>query len=1143
MDATPLRDAAQLTGSLDDRFTESARPVLLNGMQALVRLLLEQARDDVAQGFNTGGFVSGYRGSPLAKLDHELWLQRALLDQHRIVFRPGVNEDLAATMVWGTQQLQSFPGARVDGVFGMWYGKGPGVDRSVDALRHANIIGTMEKGGVLAVAGDDHAAQSSTFAHQSDFAFQSACLPVLHPAGIDDYIPLGLAGYAMSRFAGLWVGFKAVSETAESGGTVTLAQPHFRRPDMALPPHGLNVDPRLPWPAKRTEYERRLIDERVPAALAWARANRLDRLVFGRPDARLGIVTVGKAHHDVVRALAVLGLSPEAAAAAGVAVYRIALAWPLETEGLAAFAQGKQALLLVEEKRAFVEPQARAALYNLPADRRPAFAGKTDEAGAPLIPSSVEISPETMLPVLARWLGAHGLEVSAPAARAIAPQAGLLARTAFFCAGCPHNSSTRVPEGHHAAAGIGCHIMALGTEPTTQTFTHMGAEGVTWAGQAPFSDTPHLFVNIGDGTWQHSGVLAFRQSRAASSNITYKILVNDAVAMTGGQPIEGRLPPAQIARQCAAEGAARIAVVADLAENLPQAAELPPGTTLHTREALDQVQRDLAATPGTTALIYVQVCATEKRRRRKRGRMADAEVAVQINPRVCEGCGDCSAQSHCIAIEPLETPFGRKRRISPTACNTDMSCLKGFCPSFVTSSGERPKPASDPRWARLEAEIAPRLPMPQPALPDGPYRMLFGGIGGGGIVTSGAIVAMAAHLDGLAVRTLDFTGLAQKNGAVVSHVQVARQASAFDVARVPEAGASLMVAADLAVGATADMLRRCAPDAAVIGNLDLQATAAFVFDHDLKIDAGLHRRHIEAVTDPARSHYLHAAALAETLFGTAQALNTVLLGIAWQRGLLPVSLAALERAIGLNGTAVTLNLRALLWGRMLAEQPGLAATVLGGAEPEEPLAALVDRLAGELVLYQNERLARRYRNALAPLLTAPPQLARQAATTLFKLMAYKDEYEVARLHLATFGAEPDPGRLTFHLAPPLISGTDKATGKRRKMAVPGRVALPLFRLLAPLKRLRGTLLDPFHWQHDRRMERRMLRDYLDDLALIGRHAQAWSLDSTLALAQIPDRVRGFGPVKQAALHQAWGERDGLRRALTDQPQPAALAAE
>jgi indolepyruvate ferredoxin oxidoreductase len=1002
----------------------------------------------------------------------------------------------------------------------------------------------MATGGVLAVAGDDHAAQSSTFAHQSDFAFQSACIPVLHPSSIDDYLPLGLAGYALSRFAGVWVGFKAISETAESGGSVTLTPRHFRRPRMGLPPHGLNIDPLLPWPAKRTEYERRLIDERVPAVLAWARENRLDTQVFGRRDARVGIVTVGKAHHDVVRALAVLGLTPEAAAAQGVAVYRIALAWPLETEGLRAFAEGKQALLLVEEKRAFVEPQARAALYNLPADRRPEFAGKEDAAGAPLIPSSSELSPEAMLPVLARWLSAHGLPVVAPQAHAIVPQAGLLARTAFFCAGCPHNSSTRVPAGHHAAAGIGCHIMALGTEPTTRTFTHMGAEGVSWAGQAPFSETPHLFVNIGDGTWQHSGVLAFRQSRAAGSNITYKILVNDAVAMTGGQPIEGGLSPAQIAQQCAAEGAARIAVVADLEENLPAAADLPPGTTLHTREALDEMQRDLAATPGTTALIYVQVCATEKRRRRKRGRMAEAEVAVQINPRVCEGCGDCSVQSHCIAIEPLETPFGRKRRISPTACNTDLSCLKGFCPSFVTVKGERPKPAEDARWARLEGEMAPALPQPELPLRAGPYRMLFGGIGGGGIVTSGAIVAMAAHLDGLAVRTLDFTGLAQKNGAVVSHVQVARHAGSFDVARVPEASADLMVAADLAVAASADVLRRCAPDAAVIGNLDLQATAAFVFDRDLKIDAGLHQRHIQAVTATARSQYLRAAALAETLFGTAQALNTVLLGIAWQRGLLPVSLGALVQAIRLNGTAVALNLRALLWGRMLAERPGLAATVLGAADAEEPTEALVQRLADELRLYQDERLARRFRETLAPLLqAAPPALARQAATTLFRLMAYKDEYEVARLHLAAWQDEPDPARLTFHLAPPLITRTDPATGRRRKIAVPGRVALPLFRVLARLKGLRGTPLDPFGWQHDRRMERRMLRDYLDDLELIARHGRQGSLDSAAALAQIPDRVRGFGPVKLASFQEAWGQREELRRALTDQPQPAALAAE
>jgi indolepyruvate ferredoxin oxidoreductase len=1142
MDASPMLDAALLDASLEDRLTRSDRRVLLNGTQALVRLLLEQRRADAAAGLDTAGFVSGYRGSPLGRLDQELWANRALLDQHRIVFKPGVNEDLGATMVWGSQQVGLFPGARAAGVFGMWYGKGPGVDRTGDAFRHANMVGTSALGGVVAVAGDDHAAQSSTFAHQSDFAFQAAMMPVLHPAGIADYLPLGLAGYALSRFSGVWVGFKAVTETCESGGSIDIPRGlEFATPDFAVPPHGLNLDPKLRWPAQRTEFERRMVAERLPAALAWARANRVDHKVFGRADARIGLVTVGKAHHDVMHALAMLGLSPARAEVLGIALYHVALAWPLEAEGLRDFAAGKQALWVIEEKRPFVEPQVASALFNVAADRRPLLAGKADVSGAPLLAADGELSPELVAPALARVLAAHGIAVEAPAPRAIAREPGLLTRTAFFCAGCPHNTSTRVPEGHQAAAGIGCHIMALMTEPRTTTFSHMGAEGVPWAGIAPFTDTKHLFVNIGDGTWQHSGVLAFRQSVAAGANATYKILVNDAVAMTGGQPVEGGLTPTQIAAQCAAEGARAIAVVADLPEHLPDAATLPKGATRHLRDALDAVQRDLAGIEGTTALIYVQVCATEKRRRRKRGKLAAAEVAVAINPDVCEGCGDCSVQSQCIAIEPLETDLGRKRRISPTACNTDLSCLKGFCPSFVTAKGGFPKAAPDARWAALEADLAPTLPEPIAARLDTPQKMLFAGIGGGGIVTAGAVVALAAHLEGSAVRTLDFTGLAQKNGAVVSHVQVAREADALDVVRIAEGEASLLVAADLAVAAGADVLHRCGAAAAVVGNLDLAPTAGFVFDRDQAIDAGLHRRVIARATDADRSVFLHAGRIAEKLFGNAQAMNTVLLGLALQRGLLPVGLAALTHAITLNGTAVALNHRALLWGRLLAVRPELVEEVLGTRAVTRSLAELIADRAARLTAYQDAAYADRYRAALAPLATAPEALARAAAENLFKVMAYKDEYEVARLHLAAADGFGDPKALGFHMAPPLLTRTDPATGRRRKIAIPGRIALPVFRVLARMKGLRGTVLDPFGRQADRRIERALIDSYLDDLVLIARAHNRAALDTCLALAQIPAAIRGFGPVKHAAYEAAMAKRETLRAAIEVAPEVAAAA--
>jgi indolepyruvate ferredoxin oxidoreductase len=1131
MDASPMLDAARLATSLEDRFSRTDGSVLLNGTQALVRLLLEQARADRAAGLDTQGFVSGYRGSPLGRLDQELWAHKALLEKHRIVFKPGLNEDLAATMVWGTQQLEVFPGARTRGVFGMWYGKGPGVDRTGDAFRHANMVGTSALGGVLAVAGDDHAAQSSTFAHQSDFAFQAALMPVLYPASIHDYLTLGLAGFALSRFSGLWVGFKAVTETCESGGTVEVPRPAFRYPDIALPPHGFNMDAKLRWPAERNEFERRMMQERLPAALAWARVNRLDQQVFGRPDARIGIVTVGKAHTDAMRALRALGLPPERAEAMGIAVYRIALAWPLEAEGLKEFAAGKQALWVIEEKRLFVEPQIASALYNLPADRRPALAGKRDVDGTPLLSAEGEFSPEGVAEAMAKFLAPFGVPLVTAPTRPIVRDFNLLTRTAFFCAGCPHNSSTRVPEGHHASAGIGCHIMALTTEPKTQTFTHMGAEGVTWAGMAPFTETLHLFVNIGDGTWQHSGILAFRQSVAAGANITYKVLVNDAVAMTGGQPVEGGLSPAQIAHQCAAEGAAAIAVVADAPENLPLADALPKWATRHLRGELDAVQRRLAHVKGTSALVYVQVCATEKRRRRKRGKMQAAEIAVAINPDVCEGCGDCSVQSQCIAIEPLETELGRKRRISPTACNVDLSCLKGFCPSFVTARGGFPKAAPDARWAAMEKELAPALP--EPPFPNftRAHRVLLGGIGGGGIVTAGALVAMAAQLDGRHVRTLDFTGLAQKNGAVVSHVQVASDAADLDVARIPEGAATLLVAADLAVAASADVLHRCASDCRVVGNLDLGPTAGFVFNRDQVIDAGLHRRVIDRATAGATNVHLHAGRIAEMLFGNAQAMNTVLLGIALQSGWLPVSRMALEQAIVLNGTAVAVNQRALLWGRLLAQNPRLADDILRPTAPPPSIDALIEDRAARLALYQDSTYADRYRALLVSLEKAPEKLRRAAAENLFKLMAYKDEYEVARLHLAAAEGYGDPRAVEFHMAPPLLTRTDPATGRRRKIAIPGRVALPVFRLLARLKGLRGTWLDPFGRQHDRIIERRMIADYADDLALIAASLNRGALDTALALAQIPAEVRGYGPVKQAAFAAATKRRDHLRMQL------------
>ena len=1122
--------------TLESRFTEFDQPVLLTGIQALVRVLLEQKRLDTIAGLNTGGFVSGYRGSPLGGLDRELWKRQKLLDSHNIQFQPGLNEDMAATMIFGTQQLDAFPGKKVDGVFGLWYGKGPGVDRTADAFRCANFMGTSKHGGVLAVSGDDHAAHSSTYPHQTDHIFQGVMIPVLNPASAQDILDFGLAGIALSRYSGLWTALKTTAETAEQAATVRIPDLRtFLTPDYPLPAHGLNVDFTLRHPADRAELERRVVDERLPSIGPWVRANNIDRVVFGNADAPIGIVTVGRAHFDVMHALSMLDVPDHPM----LAVKKIGLTWPIDADGIRDFARGKRLLIVVEEKRSFVEAQIREALYNMHADSRPDIVGKTDLAGAKLFPATMELSPEIVGGGLSKLLREAGLNVGQPPAPPTPERpAGLLRRIPAFCAGCPHGTSTQLPEGSFASAGIGCHFMAMDDNAQTRTFTQMGGEGGSWVGMSKFTEIPHLFANIGDGTYTHSGLLAIRQAVAAKARMTYKILYNDAVAMTGGQPAEAGYTVTQIAAQVHAEGISRIALVADDEDRLPPASALPPGTTRHGREELDKVQRELRDHDGISVLIYDQVCATEKRRRRKSGKYPQATQSVVINEAVCENCGDCSKQSSCIAIEPLETELGRKRRINPSSCNVDLSCLKGFCPSFVTIAGPPKAPGADEHWQEREAEFAATLPEPSRA--PTPWRGLFAGIGGGGVVTSGAILAMAAQLEGHQVSTLDFAGLAQKNGAVVSHVQVADDGR-LDVVRIPLGTANFMLAADLAVSAAPHVLERCAADAAVLGNLDLAATADFKRDANLKIDAGLHRRVIERTTAANASLYLHGVRLAERLFGNAQAMNTLYLGIAYQRGLLPVGEAALHRSIELNGAALELNRRAFLWGRILAAKPELVAEILGSAEPAVPadLDALIASRAETLRAYQSAKYAARYRRRVNEVIAReteifgkPGQLSRAAAEGWFRVMAYKDEYEVARLHAAaTYGKDP-----IFHLSPPLVARMDPLTGRRKKIAIPGKYALPLFRLLRHGKLLRGTPLDPFGWQAERQWERGLAGLYEADMRDILAGLRPESLDTATLIADLPDSIRGFGPVKETNYKTAMQRRDALREQFRNPPQ-------
>ena len=1155
---------------LSDRYEQTQGRVFLTGIQALVRLPLDLARLDRQNGLHTAGFISGYRGSPLGGYDQELWHQQALLQQHSIRFQPGLNEDLAAAMVWGTQQAQAFPGSRHDGVFGLWYGKGPGLDRSADALRHANAYGTTQRGGVLACVGDDHTAQSSVFPHQSDHIFEAVMMPTLSPASIEEYLTLGLAGYAMSRFCGLWAGFKTVTEVVESGRTLTLPEaPHFILPtDLDIPPHGFNADPHLSWPQQRSELERRVVDERLPAAQAFARANQLDRVVFGAHRPRLGLITVGRAHLDTLRALQDMGIDEAEASRLGIAIYRPAMTWPVEPQGLCRFADGLSGLLVIEEKRPFVERQVKDQLYHLAADRRPTIAGKQLPNGAKLLPDTMDLTPSTVARAIAAFLRLHDVTHPAIAATLATaapsdspePTAGLLGRKPYFCSGCPHNTSTRVPDGSFASAGIGCHIMAMGEERSTRTWSHMGGEGAQWVGLAEFTDMPHLFVNMGDGTYQHSGVLAIRQAVVAGTTMTYKLLYNDAVAMTGGQFPDGRPDVFAVAAQIAAEGVKKLAIVSDDPEKYAGHGVFPAHATIHHREDLDDVQRQCRATPGVSVILYDQTCAAEKRRRRKRQKLALPTRAL-INERVCEGCGDCQKTSNCIAVEPSETPQGRKRRINQSACNSDLSCVDGFCPSFVTLDAAMPHRPDTTRLAGVEERYAAELADPIFAgTLEQPYNILITGIGGSGIVTIGAILAMAAHLEGKSAQCLNFTGLSQKNGAVLSHLQIAKRDEALDVARIHAGETDLLLAYDMVVAASAGTRELCDKNRTVaIGNQTLTPTADFIGEPDLKLDASLHRRAIERRVNAMRSSFVEATMLAEKLFGDATFAGIFMLGFAYQRGLVPLSSGAIDRAIDLNGVAVPLNRRAFLWGRIAANNPPALAPYLEPSAEHQLLtfAQLVERNAKDLAAYQNERYARRYADLVQRFIRLEQRIFGEAgalseavAKSYYKVLAYKDEYEVARLYTEgsfarqlteTFDGRP---RLTFHMAPPLLAPVDPKTGQRRKIKLSGRWLMPMLSVLKRGKILRGTPFDPFGKQQDRKLERQLIAAYEADLAAIEARLDRSNLAVAVELASLPQSIRGFGHIKMRSYDAASARRPLLlEKLVSDHPLEPAKAAE
>ncbi len=1108
--------------SLDDKFNVHIERFYLTGTQALVRLMLLQRAVDLRGGLNTAGFVCGYRGSPLGAVDQNMVAARQQLDAARVHFQFGLNEELAATAVWGTQQTQLFQGATAEGVFALWYGKGPGVDRAGDVFKHANFAGTSRQGGVLLVAGDDHACKSSTVPHQSEPAFAAAGIPVLVPADVADILHLGLHGYAMSRWSGRYVGFKTVADVVDSSASVAFDLDDFQPiwPEQAPP--DVNIRPHDTPLAQET----RLYSTGLPAAQAYARANRLDRLELPGQHAQLGIVTAGKSFHDTKAAIALLGLDE-----ARVRLLKLALAWPADPVGLQAFAEGLEEIVVVEEKSPLIEGQLRDVLFNLP--NRPRVVGKIDEHGLPLLRRDGEFAPidiaialgSRLAPLADDILLAERIEAlrdQRDHAAAIVPAA---LRTPYFCAGCPHNTSTKVIDGSRAMAGIGCHYMALWMDRATETFSQMGGEGVAWIGQAPFTEERHVFANLGDGTYFHSGVLAIRAAVSAGVNITYKLLFNDAVAMTGGQHIDGTLSVPQLTRQLAAEGVVAIAVVAEQPDRFEDETGFAPGVEVLPRSELPQVEKRFRDTPGCTVIVYDQVCATEKRRRRKRGLMAEATTRAYINPAVCEGCGDCSRVSNCVAVTPLPTEFGTKRQIDQSACNKDMSCVQGFCPSFVTIEGVVPR--------RGSALPPPADDMPEPEiLPlHAPFGLMVAGVGGTGVVTLGALIGMAAHYDGVAVSVLDQMGLAQKGGAVFSHIRLARHDADLQGLRVHQA--DVLLGCDLVVAGSRDGLAALqAGTGQVVLNTHAAATADFVLDPTHDLPAGAVKQSIAAAVPPDHLHALDATALATALLGDAIAANPLLLGYAWQRGLIPLSRHSLETAIRLNGTAVAFNLAAFAWGRLAALDLDRVAALAGlDLQPSEPasLDEIIATRASHLRAYQGRKLAQRYlelvervRAVEAPLTSGGTALTEAVAIGYHRLLAIKDEYEVARLYAepsflrglaAQFEGAP---KLTFHLAPPLLARRDPATGHLIKRAY-GPWMLRAFGVLARLRWLRGTVFDPFAYAAERREENALIGNYLELVLTIVAHIDPKEMSTYVNLVAMADTISGYGHIKMRKL--------------------------
>ena len=1176
--------------TLDDKYTLERGRVFLTGTQALIRLPMLQRQRDLKAGLNTAGFISGYRGSPLGSVDQTAAKAQKYLEAHHVRFQPGVNEDLAATSIWGTQQLNLFPGAKYDGVFAMWYGKGPGVDRSGDVFKHANGAGTAKHGGVLVLAGDDHAAKSSTNAHQSEHILKACGIPVLYPSTVQEYLDYGLHGWAISRYTGLWVAMKCVTDVVESGATVDIDPDRVQiitPDDFDMPAGGLNIR----WPDAVLDQEARLVNYKWYAALAYVRANQLNRVVWDSPRARFGILSAGKAYLDTRQALDDLGIDEQVARDIGLRLYKVGMSWPLEASGVRAFATGLEEILVVEEKRQLLEYQLKEELYNWRDDVRPRVVGKFDDTGEWsnshraghgewLLPATYELNPTLVARAIASristYFAGHPVEqrVRERLAFIEAKEATLKVsksdpqkdRIPYFCSGCPHNTSTRVPEGSRALAGIGCHYMALWMDRSTATATHMGAEGATWIGEAPFTDETHVFANIGDGTYYHSGLLAIRAAVAAKVSMTYKILFNDAVAMTGGQTHDGPLDPAMISRQIAAEGVQPIVVVTDEPDKYPADTEWGSGVTIRHRSELDAVQRELREIKSVSAIIYDQTCASEKRRRRKRGTYPDPAKRTVINEAVCEGCGDCSAQSNCLSVEPLETELGRKRQINQSTCNKDFSCVQGFCPSFVTVEGgqlKKPKKASAKDGnAGSALERAAALPAPILKSPAQPFGVLVTGIGGTGVVTVGQILAMAAHVAGKACTVLDMSGLAQKGGPVMSHVRLADSDEHIFSTRVGTGGADLLIGCDVLVAASKDAISRMSQGRTrAVVNATLAPTAAFVKNPDWVYPDAASVDAIRTACGDDHVDAVQAGKIATTLMGDSIATNMFMLGYAWQRGWVPLPESALLQAIKLNGVSVDFNQQSFAWGRLAAhdlsalEQSLSAPAQVIEFKRKQTLEELISHRSEFLTQYQSASYAQRYRGFVEQVRaserrvvgdTPSLQLTEAVARYLFKLMAYKDEYEVARLHSdSAFKSRianmfEGDYQIKYHLAPPLLAKRDDR-GHLIKQPFGSWVGM-IFPILAKFRFLRGTFFDPFGHTEERRTERALIEQYCATITSLCSSLDINNLSLAAEIAHIPEEIRGYGHVKERHLRNAKEKEARLLAQLNATPQQVNLHA-